>query len=292
MHAGHGQRRQGLELQAQDQQQAGQQAGRAHGRQGSGVDEVSLGYARSGAKPEFAKEFAREFARKNQPAAGGPAPSDGPAPACSPMEMGARFLRGRFGAGEAGSNAMSGIRVLEHYTLDDYRLWEGDWELIRGVPLAMTPSPDVAHQRLGGRLFIQLAEALDSCPACEVLYEIDVEFSQDTVTRPDVLVMCDPLRETRITRAPALIAEVISPKTARRDERTKFQLYRDEGVGYYLLLYPAQAKAKVYRLVDGDYRKVGDFQRETCTIELPRCVLHLDFSRLWPRAALTPEPGG
>ncbi len=176
---------------------------------------------------------------------------------------------------------MSADAALEHYRLDDYRRWEGDWELIHGIPLAMTPSPGVTHQRLSGRFFAQLAQALGSCTDCEALYEIDVEFSEDTVTRPDVIVICFEPHGDRIARAPSLIAEVVSTKTAYRDERTKFQLYRDEGVGYYILLYPSQAKAKVYRLVEGEYLKVGDFHRETCPIELSDCTIDLDFSSLW-----------
>ncbi len=172
---------------------------------------------------------------------------------------------------------------IELYCLDDYRRWEGDWELIRGMPLAMAPSPGVEHQRVARRLLRQFDAFFDACPTCEVFYEIDVEFSEDTVTRPDVIVVCGALEGERIVRAPALIAEVISPKTAMRDERTKFQLYRDEGVGYYLLLYPRQTKAKVYRLVDGEYRKVGDFQRETCSIVLPDCTIALDVGKLWSR---------
>lgn len=178
-------------------------------------------------------------------------------------------------------NIISAVSVIEYYTLEEYRHWEGDWELIHGVPLAMTPSPGVAHQRVARRFQRQFDEAFDHCQRCEVLYEIDVEFSDDTVTRPDVIVICDPPDGDRITRAPALIAEVISPQTARRDEQTKFQLYRDEGVGYYLLLYPSQTKVRVYRLVDGDYRNIGDFQREICPIELPDCVVEVDCSRLW-----------
>ena len=35
--------------------------------------------------------------------------------------------------------------AIEYYTYDDYLLWEGDWELICGYPLMMSPSvkPDV-----------------------------------------------------------------------------------------------------------------------------------------------------
>ncbi|MFP4062105.1 MAG: Uma2 family endonuclease [Halochromatium sp.] len=175
------------------------------------------------------------------------------------------------------------VAPVEHYRIADYRRWEGDWELIQGIPLAMAPSPGIEHQRVARRLLRELDASLDDCPRCEALHEIDVEFSDDTVTRPDVLIICFEPDGDRITRTPALIAEVVSPKTARRDEQTKFQLYREEGVGYYMLLYPSQAKAKIYRLVEGEYRKVGDFQRESCPIRLADCTIDLDIARLWGR---------
>ena len=48
------------------------------------------------------------------------------------------------------------------YTYEDYRLWEGDWELIEGVPYAMAPSPFGRHQRVVGKLIYQLAEQLEN----------------------------------------------------------------------------------------------------------------------------------
>ncbi|MBU1668674.1 hypothetical protein KKC13_09655 [bacterium] len=36
--------------------------------------------------------------------------------------------------------------AVEYYTYDDYCLWEGNWELISGVPLAMAPAPMINHQ--------------------------------------------------------------------------------------------------------------------------------------------------
>jgi Uma2 family endonuclease len=173
--------------------------------------------------------------------------------------------------------------LIEHYTLDDYRHWEGDWELIHGVPLAMSPSPVIQHQRIAMRIASQLDEALDHCPHCEALFEIDVEFSQDTVVRPDVIVICYKPEGERLNRAPELVFEVISSATARRDEQTKFQLYRDEGVTWYVLVYPASDKAKVYRLIDGDYRKVDDFHDDAYDFDLSRCTLAFDFGRLWHR---------
>ncbi|HLA35691.1 MAG TPA: hypothetical protein VJ001_12570 [Rhodocyclaceae bacterium] len=38
---------------------------------------------------------------------------------------------------------MTHLARLETYTVDDYRHWEGDWESMRGSPVAMTPAPEV-----------------------------------------------------------------------------------------------------------------------------------------------------
>jgi hypothetical protein len=33
------------------------------------------------------------------------------------------------------------IKILPHYTYADYVQWEGKWEVIDGVPHAMSPAP-------------------------------------------------------------------------------------------------------------------------------------------------------
>ena len=89
----------------------------------------------------------------------------------------------------------------------------------------------------------------------------------------DVLVICYQPEGERLTRAPSLIFEVISPKTARRDEIIKFDLYRTEGVMHYVLIYPGSKKAKVYRLIEGEYRKVGDFMMKNIASNFPDAPL-------------------
>jgi len=37
-----------------------------------------------------------------------------------------------------------------HYACKDYEIWAGDWELLRGIPYAMIPAPDLKHQNTGG----------------------------------------------------------------------------------------------------------------------------------------------
>ena len=178
---------------------------------------------------------------------------------------------------------MSTQPAPQTYTVQDYVQWEGDWELLYGHPIAMSPSPAFTHQVVSFAIAQQLGEILEDCPHCQALYEIDVEFAHDTVVRPDVLVICYQPEGERLTRAPDLIFEVISPKTARHDEVVKFNLYRTEGVAYYVLVYPDAKKAKVWRLMDGEYRKVADFHDETYRFDLSKCSIEFDFGKLWKR---------
>lgn len=178
---------------------------------------------------------------------------------------------------------MSVQSATRAYSVQDYLEWDGNWELIGGQPVAMAPSPTLGHQQCIGGIFRQLDELLDHCLHCQALFEIDVEFSDDSVVRPDVLVICYTPEGDRLTRAPDLIFEVVSPKTARHDEVIKFDLYRTEGVAHYVLVYPDEEMAKVWRLFEGDYCKVGDFHDETHRFDLSKCSFNFDFSRLWRR---------
>ncbi|HSV11108.1 MAG TPA: hypothetical protein VLI68_10085 [Hanamia sp.] len=36
---------------------------------------------------------------------------------------------------------MSAVKLLPHYTYEDYCHWEGRWEVIDGIPYAMIPAP-------------------------------------------------------------------------------------------------------------------------------------------------------
>lgn len=175
---------------------------------------------------------------------------------------------------------MSLAELIDHYTLADFNQWQGDWELFQGIPQSMAPSPGVSHQRTILKLARQLDEQLEECPKCFVLLETDWEVSLDTVVRPDIMLVCHEQGE-RITRKPELIIEVVSQSTARRDEQVKFQLYALEGVRFYLLIYPFQQKAKIYKLEQGKYVKLADFGLDTWIFDIHNCSGKIDFSRIW-----------
>ncbi|MFP4486477.1 MAG: Uma2 family endonuclease [Campylobacterales bacterium] len=175
---------------------------------------------------------------------------------------------------------MGALAYDERYTRDDYRHWEGDWELIEGNAYAMAPSPMFSHQNLVVKISRVMDEALDGCDRCMVAIEMDWDVSEDTVLKPDVMVVCDQVGE-RVVKAPLIVFEVISKSSVKRDEILKFELYKDEGVKYYALVYPDMKKAKLYLLKDDSYQKVGDFINEQYEFKLEACNLGFDFSRIW-----------
>lgn len=125
------------------------------------------------------------------------------------------------------------------YTVKDYQSWQGDWELWAGVPVSMSPGPFGKHQRVARNLVQEFTRALSAskCNA-EVLYELDWIVNDDTVVRPDVVVICGQGPERYLQTSPAVVAEVISESTEQRDRTFKRELYREQNVEAYLLLDP------------------------------------------------------
>jgi len=175
---------------------------------------------------------------------------------------------------------MDNLAYKEKYNIDDYNSWDGDWELIYGDAYAMAPSPIYNHQFVNLKIARQLDERLDNCELCHAVIEMDLEISNDTVLRPDSMVICyEPIN--KLTKTPEIIFEVISKSTAKKDEILKFDLYQNEGVKYYILVYPNSKKAKVYKLIDFKYRKIGDFSDESYSFETKYCTIDFNFDFIW-----------
>ena len=170
------------------------------------------------------------------------------------------------------------------YTYDEYKLWEGDWELIYGIPYAMAPAPMIKHQKISNKIAWQLEEVLNNCISCQALLPIDWKVSDETVVQPDNLVICHkPEQEAYISKAPKIIFEILSKSTASKDIKLKFDLYEQEGVQYYVIVDPIDDIAKVYKLNNqGQYMKVDDVRKETVEFVLDACTFHFDFSKIWP----------
>jgi Uma2 family endonuclease len=172
-------------------------------------------------------------------------------------------------------------RYRPNYTVDDYARWQGDWELWDGIPVAITPSPFGRHAQLLVRLATQLELAIESsgCHAA-VLAEIDWIVSRHTVVRPDVSVVCGDVPARHIEQPPALVAEVLSEATRRRDVDEKKELYRDQGVGCYLVMDPETNRLSAWlRDQQGEYRPMTVTDSLVINI-CDNCRLPLDVNRM------------
>ena len=172
---------------------------------------------------------------------------------------------------------------LPNYTIEDYAKWEGNWELISGIPYAMTPSPLYTHQRTGVRISWQLEDKLQNCAHCTALHEIDWYVTHDTVLRPDNLVICYKPEGERLDKTPSVVFEIVSPNSARQDENIKFEICEREGVRYYILVYPENTVAKVYHHAGGKFVKIADATNDKILFDLGDCSFEFDFSLIWQR---------
>lgn len=133
----------------------------------------------------------------------------------------------------------SAERYIPHYNIEDFRQWQGDWELIKGIPISMTPSPFGPHQRFAFKLAQLLENGItDSGCRASVLPETDWIISDDTVVRPDISVVCGEIPERHIESAPTLVCEILSSSTKDRDLNYKRELYFENGVTTYLVADP------------------------------------------------------
>ena len=90
---------------------------------------------------------------------------------------------------------MSKIKLLPHYTYEDYCNWEGRWELIDGIPFAMSPAPTPRHQWLIANIISELRVSIkkSKCKLCKVYDFIDVKIEDDTILQHDCSVVCKPI---------------------------------------------------------------------------------------------------
>jgi Uma2 family endonuclease len=169
------------------------------------------------------------------------------------------------------------LAYVEYYTFEDYKKWEGDWELIDGIAYAISPFALPSHQRVAVKIVRQLDENLEECKKCFALMESEVKFSETTILRPDVLMKCGELDD--ISVIPEIIFEVVSKGSEKRDEILKFSIYKQEGVKYYVIVYPDLKKVKVYKLINGEYKLQNI--KDKLKIDDLTCKIDIDFNKVW-----------
>lgn len=60
-------------------------------------------------------------------------------------------------------------------------------------------------------------------------------------------------------------------------------MYEVEKVKYYIIVYPDDLVAKVYKLDAKEYDKQGDFSEEEYELLYTKCGVKIDFKRVFKR---------
>lgn len=157
-------------------------------------------------------------------------------------------------------------------TYDDFLLFPDDGlrhEIIDGEHY-VTPSPTTRHQVLLGRLHFEIERYLRAHPGNGQVFlsPLDVVFTKWDVVEPDLLFVAadqeDILTEKNVQGAPALVIEIASPGTRRRDEQIKRQLFDRGGVREYWIVDPDADVVRVFRRQpDGSLAAIAELARET-----------------------------
>src|SRR5436305_4863733 len=110
---------------------------------------------------------------------------------------------------------------LGPYRREDYETLPGEprCELIYGR-FYVSPSPTIVHQVVAGLLYQHFYGIARTTGGKAYIAPLDVNLADHSVVQPDILYVSSRRRailQERVEGVPDLVAEVLSPGTARRD---------------------------------------------------------------------------
>lgn len=164
------------------------------------------------------------------------------------------------------------------YSYEDYKNWSDEWELIEGYPYSLMPSAKRKHHDFASNfLWVTKNIIYGKACNCKVYSEFDWIVSDETVVRPDCMIVCEDSNEDYVTTPPVLIVEIGSVSTYLKDKNIKYKLYEVNGVKYYLMADTEKEKVTIYELTEGSYQLKSD-----STFQLSiTCEITIDFDIMW-----------
>ena len=155
-------------------------------------------------------------------------------------------------------------------------------EMLDGKIVAMSPRPSSNHQIIAGNIHSIFKNFLKGKPCRVFMDGPDVHLTEKDRVVPDVFVVCnkDIINKNGIYGAPDLVAEVISPGSAKKDKGYKKDLYEKCGVKEYWLVDASSCLIEVYLLknnkfeLDNIYVIYPDYEIELMTDEEVNEIVH------------------
>jgi Uma2 family endonuclease len=159
------------------------------------------------------------------------------------------------------------------YTYADYLGWRFSEmvELIKGKPYILPPAPAERHQRLVTQLTVEIGGHFRGKVCRVYVAPFDVRLVKAgthdnevlTVVQSDICVICDEnkIDEKGCVGAPDLVVEILSPASSKKDLNEKFNLYEENGVQEYWVVFPDSNVVNQYVLTEGIYEQVQSLGR-------------------------------
>ncbi len=159
------------------------------------------------------------------------------------------------------------------YTYADYLTWgfQEMVELIKGKLYILSPAPAERHQRLVTNLTIEIGSAFRGKPCSVYVAPFDVRLVKSgasdtdvlTVVQPDICIICDPekIDEKGCAGAPDWVVEILSPASSKKDLNEKYNLYEENGIKEYWVVFPDSNIINQYVLVNAVYECTGTYGR-------------------------------
>lgn len=189
---------------------------------------------------------------------------------------------------EGRENSMVVAKPAAKLTYEDYRKTPEDerCELLDGE-LVANATPNIAHQRISGRLGRCLAAFVEEKGLGEVFRApTDVVLSDTDVVQPDILFVsgdrADIITADDVQGAPDLVVEVLSPTTAKRDWRDKLDLYSKHGVREFWLADPETEIVWVLLPKEGNPKVTAIYGKEDTLTSPMFEAFTLDLDQIFP----------
>jgi prevent-host-death family protein len=142
---------------------------------------------------------------------------------------------------------------------------ENRYEFIDGEVYLLS-SPSYEHQRIIMEISYAMYNYFKGSRCRPLTSPFDVTLISEgnkNVVQPDILVICDTENideKGRHTGTPALVAEVLSESTQKKDLLKKLNLYLGAGISEYWIVNPARREVYVYCFAEGDIKEYLVFQ--------------------------------
>lgn len=182
------------------------------------------------------------------------------------------------------------------YTYADYLTWQFQerLELIKGKIFRMSPAPNTMHQKVSWKLSMELGNFFSNTPCQAFSAPFDVRLYKKakddkqitTVVQPDICVICDEskLDERGCLGSPDLIVEILSPGNSKKEMRNKYDLYEENGVKEYWVVFPHEQVLQIYVLKEGKYTALRPLVPGDPVTSLLWKDMAFDVGRIFPPA--------